>query len=164
MPKGSVYQFFTSKEGLLEAVEADLILELGQAFDGLTVAHQRPPTGNADLQAIVDDVIREILALAARRHVFATLFSGQAVTGPLAAAGGRVRESCQAQIEAIVGEGEPPPPIEAVHVAIVCTEIVRGLLPRVVDADGTVDPVLASELSFAIAGYLASVKQRSHSP
>ncbi len=164
MPKGSVYQFFTSKQGLLDAVEADLILELHRAFDGLGAAHRQQLAGTISLQAMVGDVIGEILELAARRPVFAALFSGQAVAGPLAAAGARVRDACQSQIEAVADKAGPPSAIGMEQVAIVCTEIIRGLLPRIVDADGTVDPVLAPELSFAIAAYLASVRERSLSP
>ncbi|MEM7275073.1 MAG: TetR/AcrR family transcriptional regulator [Actinomycetota bacterium] len=164
VPKGSVYQFFTSKEGLLDAVEADLTRELGQAFEGLATAHQELLDGNGSLQTMVGHVIGEILELAARRPVFATLFSGQAAAGPLAAAGARMRDACQSQIEAVMQGAEPPPTIGVTQVATVCTEIIRGLLPRIVDADGTVDPVLGPELSFAVAAYLASVRDRSPAP
>ena len=164
VPKGSVYQFFASKQGLLDAVEADLTLELGQAFDGLATAHQQQLAGDPDLQAMVGHVTGEIVALAARRPAFATMLSGQAVAGPLAAAGARMREACQSQIEAVLDAAEPPPVIGTAQIATVCTEIIRGLLPRIVRADGTTDPVLAPELSFAITAYLTSVKQRSRSP
>ena len=164
MPKGSVYQFFASKQGLLDAVEADLTLELAQAFDGPSTAHRHQLAGDAGLQAMVGHVIGEILELAARRPVFATMFSGQAVAGPLATAGARMREACQSQIEAVLGAAEPPPAIGTAQIATVCTEVIRGLLPRIVHADGTTDPVLAPELTFAITAYLTSVRRRSESP
>ncbi|MEM9042747.1 MAG: hypothetical protein AAGD33_22920 [Actinomycetota bacterium] len=56
---------------------------------------------------------------------------------------------------------DAPSVVGYAQVSLVCAEIARGLLPRIVDEQGEVDRDLAPELSFATTAYLTSVKERS---
>lgn len=160
--KGSLYQFFRNKQALLDAVVADLIDEVDRTFDDLAAVELDPErTGRTALESMVDHVVGRILELATRRPAFRTMFSGLAAAGPLADAGVRLRDRHRWHIEGLLSTADPAPPVGYEQVSTVCTEMVRGLLPRIVDAHGTVDDQLAPELSFAVTSYLASVKART---
>ncbi|MEM9565784.1 MAG: TetR/AcrR family transcriptional regulator [Actinomycetota bacterium] len=162
VPKGSLYQFFRNKEALLDAVVADLTDEVDRIFAELATIDVDPATtGRSSVESMVDHVIGGVIDLAARRPAFRTLFSGLAAAGPLAEAGSRLREHYRSHTEAVMAGADPPPTVGDERVSTVCTEIARGLLPRIVDEHGRLDTELAPELSFAITGYLTSVQRRA---
>ncbi|MEM9515550.1 MAG: TetR/AcrR family transcriptional regulator [Actinomycetota bacterium] len=159
VPKGTLYQFFVNKEAVLDAVVADLVEEVDRIFGQLSAVgldSERTP-----VESMVGHVVDGVLDLASRRPAFRTLFSGLATTGPLAAAGVRIRQCYRAHTEAALGRVDRASPVAFAKVSTVCTEITRGLLPSIVDERGHIDRQLAPELSFAISSYLTSVKQRS---
>ena len=164
VPKSSLYQFFRNKEAVLEAVVADLSEEIDRVFSelgDLDVGVDGEPTVRSPLEVIVDHVVGRVIDVAARRPAFRTLFSGLAAAGPLADAGERLRERYRSHIEDVMVRADAPSVVGYAQVSLVCAEIARGLLPRIVDEWGDIDRDLAPELSFATTGYLESVKERS---
>lgn len=173
VPKGTLYQFFSSKQAVLDAVEADLIddvdrifadlatVNLGGGVDTETTTPAPEHTPSTAVDAMVGHVIGEVIDLASRRPAFRTLFSGLAASGPLADAGGRIREHYRAHTEATLHHADRRSSVGFAQVSTVCTEITRGLLPGIVDERGRIDQELAPELSIAVSAYLTTVKERA---
>ena len=158
--KGSVYQFFRNKQALRDAVVAKLGAEVDGGFAGLG----SDPTERRPVRSMVDQVIGRTVELAGRRPAFRTLFAGLAATGPLADAGAGLRERYRERIAAVLATADPPSVVGSLPVSTVCTEITRGLLAGAGDRSGRVDDELATELSWAVASYLESVRDRTERP
>ncbi len=165
VPVGSLYQFFDNKEALLGAVVEQYEAEVDAIFADLAGADgpldPRNERGSPDpLADAVSFVVDRLLALGASRAAFGSMLVGTVTTGPYHRAGERLRTCLADGIAGAFVAIERDDAVRFARAAIVCTEIVRGLFPRVVEFGGDPDPDMRQELTRVLRVYLDDVKHR----
>ncbi len=161
VPVGSLYQFFANKAALLETLLVDYLAAIDAAFDelGQADADHAPPTATP-VEAATRAVVGRLVELAAARPAFRSMLAGPATSGPFAEAGSRLRTRLAGRIAEALTSANPDNRALYERAAEVCAELVRGLLPRIVDEHGQVDGELRPELEIVLAAYLSDVKRR----
>ncbi len=161
VPVGSLYQFFANKAALLETLLVDDLAAIDAAFDELgALGGGEDPHAATPLESATRAVVGRLVELAAARPAFRSMLAGPATSGPFAEAGSRLRARLAARIAGALTDANPDNRELYERAAEVCAELVRGLLPRVVDEHGEVDDELRPELEIVLAAYLSDVKRR----
>ncbi|MEO1061387.1 MAG: TetR/AcrR family transcriptional regulator [Actinomycetota bacterium] len=163
VPVGSLYQFFTNKAALLESLLTDHLRAVDELFDELLGAAGDDGGLNVTVDGATRAVVGRIIELAAARPSFRSMLAGTATSGPFADAGVRLRARLAGRIAEALTAASPANRDLYDRAAAVCAEIMRGLLPRIVDEHGVVDDELRPELEVVIAAYLFEVKRRERS-
>jgi AcrR family transcriptional regulator len=148
---GSMYQFFGSKDEILDAL-ADLYLtDLAALQATITVEEDVDVT----LEGFLDPTIDRLIAYSKANPAFLTLFSSTS-SNYLGVAAERIRAVVRAATLSALAHKELPEQ-SAETVATVCTEILRVLLPVAVTAGDRSDEMRA-HLRAALIGYLTTIE------
>jgi AcrR family transcriptional regulator len=154
MSPGSLYQFFSNKDAIAEAL-ASRYLEQLRATQAYGFA---PEIVHLPLGALIDRVVDPLVALHVAHPGFWTLFAGSSASPRLAAATRDFLGAVHSRAEAVFAERAPHlSPIQRTRCAKVSVELIRALLPLVAVADAAERDAMVEELKAAQRGYLTPI-------
>lgn len=147
---GALYQFFADKGALLDA----LVEAHASGLDGVLSDAERAGDG-ASITAIVERIVDEVLAYASANHFFATILVG-AGSPPIVRASQQLRSELADRVELVISR-KPISRARRRRVAVVCVDLLAGLLPRVLDEPRRGRAAMEGELKLALAAYIEAV-------
>ncbi|WP_460999647.1 TetR/AcrR family transcriptional regulator [Streptomonospora sediminis] len=152
---GSLYQFFANKDDIARALAEHYAARLtalrGEAFtvDPADVA------GGADLDDVVDTVLRPLIAFNLAHPGFKALFSRTDMPAGLREAIAPVQQTIHERVAALIAGLLPDhPPEDVARMATVMIQLVRGMVPLITEAGEQERDALAAELHEVLVGYL----------
>jgi AcrR family transcriptional regulator len=156
---GSLYQFFSNKEAIAEALSARLATEVGAAhaaaFDGAA-------TAELPLDELLDRTLDPLLAFGLAHPGTKALLAGPDAPAQLAAATRPLQEALLGRTAAVIGSRAPGLlPAERDRAALVAVQIVRAMTGPIAAAAGAERAALVGELKRALRGYLAQFEERA---
>ncbi|HEV2423812.1 MAG TPA: TetR/AcrR family transcriptional regulator [Terriglobia bacterium] len=143
---GSLYQFFPSKEAVVEALRAGYVKELERLWESLAA-----DSGSLTVEELVSRLIQSQVEFAEEHAGFLALFEAPpTVNSP------RRREIIRGRIARVVLKRNPDlPKSEALRTAAVTQQIVRALLTLYARADRAERGAILEEFAALLTGYLA---------
>lgn len=151
---GSLYQFFRNKDEVAAALAEYYTTELqaaqARSTDGVDPAGQT-------WDALVGRVLEPLVAFNAAHGGFKALFARSDMPPSLREATAPLHDALHGRVAAILAARSPAADPEHVErAALVAIQLVRGMMPLVVAADGAERDALAAEMRRAVASYLAA--------
>jgi AcrR family transcriptional regulator len=149
---GSLYQFFKNKDeiarGLAEYYAAQLS-DLSETTFSVTV------DADADVESLVTALLEQLIAFNRAHPGFKALFSRTDMPAGLRDAVTPVQNSIHTRVHALVSQLLPEhDPAETTRMATVAIQIVRGMMPLIIEADDAGASALTEELRLVLVSYL----------
>ncbi|PSK97652.1 TetR family transcriptional regulator [Murinocardiopsis flavida] len=152
---GSLYQFFANKDAVARALAERYVAELGAA--------QAAAFGPADLaelplQQVIERVTEPLIAFNLANRGFKTLFARTDMPPALVEATAPLNGAVHRRIDALLQVRAPGlARADRERTATVAIQLVRGLMPLIVAAEGDERDRLVRDLRGVLASYLADV-------
>jgi AcrR family transcriptional regulator len=151
---GSLYQFFSNKEAIAEALGARYAERLQVTYD----AAFGPDLAYLPLEVLLDSVIDPLIAFNVANPGFQALLADPGAPQRVAASKQPLNAAILGRIEAIFAARAPfLSPEERARCAQVSMQLFKALLPLVLAADGAERDAIVIEMKKALRGYLASL-------
>ncbi|HEV2499579.1 MAG TPA: TetR/AcrR family transcriptional regulator [Terriglobia bacterium] len=142
---GSLYQFFPNKESVAEALRAQYVREIEKIWAALAAK-----AGALSVEELVSTLIRSQIEFADHHPAFLALFEA-----PPTANTARRRTIIRGRIARVILARNPGMPrSQALRLAEVVREIVRGLLTLYARAGSDKQPAIVEEFKDVLIGYL----------
>ncbi|MCX5380138.1 TetR/AcrR family transcriptional regulator [Streptomyces sp. NBC_00091] len=150
---GSLYQFFSNKEAIAQALADRFVGQLRAAHqEAFDEAHFT----SATLEGLLDRMVDPIVAFNVANPGFKALFARTDMPAGLADAARPVQSAMLARVEAMIGARAPGLAAEErSRTARVGIQIFQAMVPLVVAAEGDERAAMVRELKRALHGYLA---------
>ena len=146
---GSLYQFFSNKEQIAEALEARYVEAMGTAH-----AEQATDLAGLSLGDAVDRLIEPVVAYALATPGFGALFAERPMHPDLAESGRRLHVAIVGRVESILAASYPAMSDEdRGRRARIGIQMCRGVMPLIAAADERERDALVGELKRALVGY-----------
>lgn len=144
---GSLYQFFPNKESVADALRAQYVREIERIWAALAAK-----AGALSVEELVLSLIRSQIEFAEHHPAFLALFEA-----PPTANTARRRAIIRARIARVILRRQPGMPrSQALRLASVVREIVRGLLTLYARAGSDEQPAIVEEFKDVLTGYLTA--------
>ncbi|WP_344491051.1 TetR/AcrR family transcriptional regulator [Glycomyces endophyticus] len=151
---GTLYQFFTNKQEIAEALMARYVARLQEAQG----AASGPDAAGLPLPALLDRVVDPIIAFDRANPGFHALLADPGVTEELAAAKRPAQRLMFDRLDGLFAARVPDLPDDERRLAVeVAIHMFRGLLPMVIGASEEALPKVAAEVKRALGAYLEPV-------
>jgi len=152
---GSLYQFFSNKEAIAEALADRFVTQM-------RAAHEAAFTGvdfaRVGLDEVLDRVVDPILAFNLANPGFKAIFARPDMPAGLAAAAQPIQSALLSRVEAILVARAPGLTTDQHgRTARVSIQIFQAMLPLVLAADEDERPAVVGELKKVLRGYLGPV-------
>lgn len=152
---GSLYQFFTNKEGIAQALADRFVTQMrdahADAFDATDFAR-------IDLDEVLDRVVDPIIAFNLANPGFKSLFARPDMPAGLAGAAQSIQAALLSRVEGVIGARAPQLPAkERARTARVAIQIFQAMVPMVLSSAGAERQATIAELKKVLRGYLAPV-------
>jgi AcrR family transcriptional regulator len=156
---GSLYQFFSNKEAIAEALSARLATAMGAAhaaaFDGAAVTE-------LPLDELLDRTLDPLIAFGLANPGAKALLAGPDAPAQLAMATRPLQEALLGRVAAVIGARAPGlPAAERERAALVAVQIVRAMTGAIAAAADVERAALVGELKRVLQGYLAPLEERA---
>lgn len=149
---GSLYQFFKNKDDIARALADHYAAQLA-ALRGAVFT--RPEIEGAGLEDTVDTVLGPLIAFNLAHPGFKALFARTDMPAGLRDAVAPIQSAIHTRVAELVALLLPDRPrAEITRIATVAMQIVRGMIPLIVEASGPERDALTSELRAVLVSYL----------
>lgn len=156
MSPGSLYQFFSNKEAIAEALSAHLVEQMRAAH---ALAFDQTRVTELTLDELIDQVVDPLIAFNLAHPGAKALLANTDLPDGLRGATRPLHEAVVGRVAAILHARNPArPAAERDLAAIVTVRIVAALMPPIVAADEPQRLALTAELKKALHGYLAPLE------
>ncbi len=143
---GSLYQFFPNRESVVEALRAQYVKELEKLWASLSAE-----ASSLTVEALVSRLVNSQIEFAEAHPAFLALFEA-----PPTANSPRRREIIRGRITRVILERQPDMlRSDALRIAAVVQQIVKGLLTLYARADRAERGAIVGEFEAILTGYLA---------
>ncbi|MDV5148848.1 TetR/AcrR family transcriptional regulator [Streptomyces sp. SBC-4] len=151
---GSLYQFFSNKAAIAEALADRFVTQL-------RVAHQEAFDEShftaLSLDGLLDRMVDPIVAFNVANPGFKALFARPDMPAGLADAARPIQSAMLSRVEEMITARAPQLPAEErLRTTRVAVQIFQAVVPLVIAAEGDERPALIRELKRALHGYLAA--------
>ncbi|MGW6424929.1 TetR/AcrR family transcriptional regulator [Nocardia sp. NPDC055053] len=149
---GSLYQYFRNKDEIAAALAEFYRGQLESLGAGVP-----DESAGLDIDALLDGVLDTLVEFNVAHPGFKALFARTDMPESLRAAIAPAHGALHARFEALLGVAFPElAPEDRQRATIVAIQLVRGMMPLIVDADPAQRPALVDELRLVLRSYLLS--------
>jgi AcrR family transcriptional regulator len=148
---GTLYQFFSNKETLAEALAERYLRQLDEIF--------APDIGRLPVPALVDQVIDPMMAFGVANPGFIALFIRPGAPDKLAPSALHVYKAVLARVDELLESVAPQIPAgRRFRCAQVTVQVIKAMMPLVQTAEESERAALIGELKQIMTGYLGSLR------
>lgn len=149
---GSLYQYFKNKDDIAHALADHYATQLAALRGEVLTVESVDGIGLEDL---VDAVLGPLVAFNLAHPGFKALFARTDMPAGLREAVAPVHAAIHHRVTELIGSFLPGrPPGEIARLATVTIQLVRGMTPLIVDAEGPERDAMAAELRAVVVSYL----------